>query len=383
MANATAGREMDLTKESSLVEALYDAALGHLPWELIGYRLRDYMGGKTLMLSTHDPRHASADVVLTLGLTANQIQAYGHFAPHDMWALGALRRRAFGRAFTGGQLVDDAVLLKSYIYNEYLKPDVDARYMVGSLLSLQGGNHAIVGVHRPHDARDFTAEDSERLNRLLPHLRRALEVRQKVNVSEHEAGGVHAALDRVSVGVVLLAADGRLLHVNAAADAILRAGDGLLRARDTLRARHKEDDKRLQQLIAGLRQPVPKQRSAGGHLRIRRTSGLRAYAVMLAPAPPGAAGGGNSCALMAFISDPAVPLAAEEATLGELFGFSPAEARLVLALIAGKQLPDIAREIGVSYNTVRTQLARAMNRTETRTQVELALLVTRALGGVR
>ena len=52
-----------------------------------------------------------------------------------------------------------------------------------------------------------------------------------------------------------------------------------------------------------------------------------------------------------------------------LFGFAPAEARLVLALMSGKQLPEIALDLGVTYNTVRTQLARAMARTETRSQV--------------
>jgi len=68
--------------------------------------------------------------------------------------------------------------------------------------------------------------------------------------------------------------------------------------------------------------------------------------------------------------------------MADLFGFPPAEARLVLALMSGKQLPEIARDAGVTYHTVRTQVARAMARTETRSQVELVLLVAQALGGV-
>ena len=143
-------------------------SLGHQAWEQAGHQIREYMGSKTLMLSTHDPLHKKADVVLTLGMTAQQVQEYGHFAQHDVWALGGADRRIFGKALVGEQVVDDDAFLGSYIYNEYLKPSVDARYMVGSLVRLQGGNHGAIGVHRPHDAKDFTLKDAERLNRLLP-----------------------------------------------------------------------------------------------------------------------------------------------------------------------------------------------------------------------
>ncbi|GEP61739.1 helix-turn-helix transcriptional regulator [Reyranella soli] len=373
---------MDRLKENGLIESLYDAALGHHAWEQAGHQIREYMGSKTLMLSTHDPLHKRADVVLTLGMTARQVQEYGHFAQHDVWALGALDRRIFGKALVGEEVVEDDAFKRSYIYNEYLKPSIDARYMVGSLVRLQGGNHAAIGVHRPHGARSFTPEDAERLNRLLPHVQRALEVRQRVQGIEHKADATNFVLDRLSLGVFLISATGRLLHVNAAGEEILKNGDGLQRTPDGIRACNRDDDKRLQHLIGDLRQASPDVRPAGGHLRISRPSGRAAYAVMLTPVGPGLAGPGAAPAVLVFVSDPAAKMAADLSVLAGLFGFPPAEARLVLALMAGKQLPEIAIDTGVTYNTIRTQLARAMARTETRSQLELVLLVTRALGGV-
>jgi hypothetical protein len=67
--------------------------------------------------------------------------------------------------------------------------------------------------------------------------------------------------------------------------------------------------------------------------------------------------------------------------LEELFSFPPAEARLVLALLYGTALPDYA-PVRALLHTVRTLLARAMARTETRTQLELELLVARAVAGM-
>ena len=48
-------RSMDRLKENGLIEALYDAALGHQAWEQAGHQIREYMGSRHLMLSTHDP----------------------------------------------------------------------------------------------------------------------------------------------------------------------------------------------------------------------------------------------------------------------------------------------------------------------------------------
>lgn len=373
---------MDRLKENGLIESLYDAALGHQAWEQAGHQIREYMGSKTLMLSTHDPRHKKADVVLTLGMTAQQVQEYGHFAQHDVWALGALERRIFGKALVGEQVVDDDAFLRSYIYNEYLKPSVDARYMVGSLLRLQGGNHAAIGVHRPHDASEFTPEDAERLNRLLPHVQRALEVRQRVQAIEHQADAANLVLDQLSLGVLLISATGRLMHVNAAGEAILRSGDGLQRTQDGVRACNRDDDRRLQRLSCELRLGSAETRSAGGHLRVRRPSGQPAYALMLTPVGPGLAGPASSPAILVFVSDPGARIVSDLSVLSGLFGFPPAEARLVLALMTGTPLPEIAVQTGVTYNTIRTQLARAMARTETRSQVDLVMLMARALGGV-
>ena len=45
------------------------------------------------------------------------------------------------------------------------------------------------------------------------------------------------------------------------------------------------------------------------------------------------------------------------ADLAELFGLSPAESRLAVALTAGKKLSDIAAKSGLQITTLRTQLS--------------------------
>jgi DNA-binding CsgD family transcriptional regulator len=373
---------MTSRKENDLVEALYDAALGHLSWDEVGQRVVGYMGSTTLMLSVHQARSPAVDVVATFGMSPQILQEYGYFAQHDLWALGALQKRLFGQAVTGPQVVEERTLMRSLIYNEYLRPKVNVHHIAGAILPMDGGHHAVVGAHRPRDAKDFATVEVGRLTRLLPHLQRALEVRRRLQHAEQAGRSVFSALDQLSLGVIIMTATGRLLHVNAAADAILRSGDGLARTPDGLRAGSKDDDKRLQALIGALRQRPGEAQSTGGHLRVRRPSGKQAYAVMLAPVGPGVVAGANaSPTILMFVSDPGEKILSDLSVLEELFGFPPAEARLVLALLSGVTVPEFARKTGVTYNTARTLLARAMARTDSRSQVELVLLVAGSVSG--
>ena len=57
------------------------------------------------------------------------------------------------------------------------------------------------------------------------------------------------------------------------------------------------------------------------------------------------------------------------------FRLSPGEARIATALAEGLVLREIAQRHGVTYETVRTQLRRLMDKTGSRRQADLVRLV--------
>jgi DNA-binding CsgD family transcriptional regulator len=61
--------------------------------------------------------------------------------------------------------------------------------------------------------------------------------------------------------------------------------------------------------------------------------------------------------------------------LVELFGLTPAEAQLAVALLAGKRLGRIAADRGVQLPTVRNQLRAVLAKTGTGRQAELVRLL--------
>ena len=62
-------------------------------------------------------------------------------------------------------------------------------------------------------------------------------------------------------------------------------------------------------------------------------------------------------------------------------GLTQAEARLALHLVTGETLRCAAAKLSISYETARTQLKNIFNKTRTRRQTELVILILTALPG--
>jgi len=68
----------------------------------------------------------------------------------------------------------------------------------------------------------------------------------------------------------------------------------------------------------------------------------------------------------------------QTAFLKNRFGLTPAEARLVLRLMSGDSLHSAAKALGIQYETVRTHLKSIFQKTGTRRQAELVIVVIHA-----
>src|SRR5512147_2481070 len=114
---------MSSGSEGDVVESMYDAALGHRSWGDVSGGLLGSLDGLTLNLFVHGRRSAAVEVVANVGASPEHLRLYAeHFAQHDLWATGALEQRLFGKAMMGSWVVEDHVLERSLIYNEFLRP---------------------------------------------------------------------------------------------------------------------------------------------------------------------------------------------------------------------------------------------------------------------
>jgi len=83
----------------------------------------------------------------------------------------------------------------------------------------------------------------------------------------------------------------------------------------------------------------------------------------------------DAVAAIAFISDPQRRKRPRSETLSALFGLSPAESRVTILLADGKSLAEISQLLGVTRNTVKTQLSSIFSKTKTARQSQLIRLL--------
>jgi DNA-binding CsgD family transcriptional regulator len=67
------------------------------------------------------------------------------------------------------------------------------------------------------------------------------------------------------------------------------------------------------------------------------------------------------------------------AFLTDEFDLTPAEVRLLLRLIEGKSLRSSAAALGITYETARTVLKSVFQKTRTRRQTELVIVIVNAM----
>jgi DNA-binding CsgD family transcriptional regulator len=114
----------------------------------------------------------------------------------------------------------------------------------------------------------------------------------------------------------------------------------------------------------------------------------RPLSLIVTPWRPDAVENSKRSAAILLVGDPEKETVIPAKVLSLLYGLTPAEARLALALLNGNSLAEAAELHGTSELTARTQLKTVFQKTDTRRQAELVRLLaglqlSRALPGGR
>ena len=244
--------------------------------------------------------------------------------------------------------------------------------------------YASLWMGRKEGAGDLSPHNMRRLSELVPHFGRAMLVHHRLRRAEMQAELATGAFDRVSVGVVLLDVDGDAILANREAVRIALRRDGFVFRDRGLAAESPTDSKRLRELIrqvgrSALLHETPKF-VGGGAIRITRSPGQSDYHVVVMPLPRRCQpGDGSGAVAVLFITDPDKMQSPMDFLFGDLYDLTDAESRLVCELMDGRGLTAAAESLGLSRNTVHSQLAAVFQKTGTRRQGELLRLL---LGGV-
>lgn len=336
------------------------AALGDLAADLS----REFATGMTLLYIIQNPRAKSTDLLLSATASFDDWahSSYtGYYRQRDVWGQRLLRR--IGPAAVHGlELIDESTLQRSEIYADwYSKVGID-RALAGTFPV--AGDIGVVTMNRSRRDPEFDDDEKTRLSLLVPHLQRAVYLQQRLNAAEQRSALSFDMLERLGIGVMVVAANSRVMFANAIARRVMQAPDALTSAQGTLRARYPGQVGRLEKLVRDAAMTsVGRGLNPGGFLSLRRPDG-QPLPVLVAPyrAPPATDGHMHGAALVMF-SDPDSHVPVPDAAISRLLGISAAEGRLVAALVAGQTMAEHAASVGISMNTAKTQMRQIFYKT--------------------
>ena len=307
---------------------------------------------------------------------------FSYYSGIDM-AVPAFATHQTGKFTTTARLFAPAVLATNEFYNDFFLKLGLIDTMGGNMLRDERGT-AMICLQREDGTPAFADDDISAMERLAPHLRRALQVHRLFAPARRAAAAFSAALDRLTAGAVLLDERGRVWHCNNIAREIFDRRDGLyLSTVLGMTAADRSANGRLARFVGAVL--AQDDDAAGGQVAVPRAEGRASYTVLVAPvrsrmlspfdlsAPRGA---------LLLISDPDRAPNSNLAVAMARYRLTRAELALLGGLVEGKSLTDYRKEAGISINTTKFHLRSLFAKTETHSQVGLVRLALIALRGL-
>lgn len=357
-------------KHNETVENIFNAVLDSSLTDHALQAIAEYVGVPTASYVLVNKLSGQVSTVARWGSFAGSRADYlTHYAKLD--AFRPLQERAAcGSLLRLSEQLPETMLRHDEWYNDYILKNGSCD-CIGSKFAETLSHAVIVGFHRATGDNGPFPGNPSALQALLGPLHSAARLNLGLIESGYRAPLGFGRLDDLDAGAIFADARGRVIEANRLGEEILRASDGLALHEGQVCARRSFETAKLASLIANA--TVPEKGRSAGCMLVARDGGRPALIVRVAPVRAGQAWCAIPLALI-LVSTPRENLISER-ELAELYGLSPAESRLALALVRGRRMKEIVADFGVQITTLRTQLSAILKKCDVERQSDLVRLI--------
>jgi DNA-binding CsgD family transcriptional regulator len=214
----------------------------------------------------------------------------------------------------------------------------------------------------------FTADERARIAHVLPHISRAIELKDRLALGAEVSAPLMSIADALSLGILLIDARGRVLEASRVAQQILAEADGMFTADGRIAFSRRIDGQAFSCLLT-----TPYSLDAGAPtLSIPRQRSRFPLSLLVVPVRSATEPWTSATRQwMLVIQVPSeLRLPASEDVAHE-WRITSAEARVACLLAGGSSVAQIAATLHVSTHTVRTQLKSVYAKTGAASQLEV------------
>src|SRR5262245_25167688 len=303
---------------------------------------------------------------------------FGHLMPTDPRV--RFVERFPSRPLSCRSAISDAEMHASSMYQEILSY-ADVEYSLVVSVPEDDGSLIMFGVFRGKQATFFKEHEVEAFGELIPHVKQAVALGEHLARIDFANRVAFEALDSLSIGVLIVDENARIVHASATARRIIGADDGIALYNGTLRLHARDNDAQLRRAIwEAVAQATHAQTGPPAEaVPVSRPSGKEPYPALVSTLWGNhlryGLGRLDRPLAVVLVSVPEEPQEAPAELLRRLFGLTHAEARLCERLVLGRTVEEAAKDLGIATETARVHLKRIFDKTGVGRQAELVAKV--------
>lgn len=371
---ANTSADTSLAGFDRLLGLLYEAVLAPEGFQAFIEACCQSFNLKAVLVFVRHAETQEARFLWTHGFERRWLDSYAlEYAPEDLLSLRMAQLPIAAFYASNLDIPHPERFPESRFYREWIVPQGVA-YAAASNILREGPWLTQMFLQRAPSQPPFSRDEIEVFDRLVPHMQRAFQMRQRFTDMQLGQNLLASSLDVLAMPTLLFDEFGRLAHSNRSADALLASRQALWVQHGHLVTRDAEATRNLNLELTKVLRASQGQASALSSVVSLPRRGQVPLVLMLTPMRLKDEARLQGAALL-FVFDPEATPSVTVDTVRQLFGLSQREAEVAAALCSGRTLDELAAERGTSINTIRTQLKSVFTKTGTSRQADLVSLL--------
>jgi len=351
-----------------IIDDLYAGTLDASAWDRALIGLADSIGSSGALLFAVNPTTETILRDEIHRLDAGAVQAYRQYWITQDIRLGAGMLFPVGEPMFERKLELQEDWERTAIFNDFLISQ-DTPYLLATWLHKGPDKVVALSFQATRHRGAFDESDAQCIKRLVPHVRRALDIRDRLETQQIRANTLSSAIEGLQFGLFVLDNKGRILDTSGLAQELLRRESVIRREKDHTLWLREPAGSQLRDLV---RKSESSKGNSGGVFNVPRCDGRQNLSVLVAPMPAvPATWTGADPRWLVFVFDPERRAEPAAAIISRDLGISEREAEIAALLAIGCDLSRISQRLGISIHTVRSHLKHIFGKTGIQSQSDL------------
>jgi DNA-binding CsgD family transcriptional regulator len=364
---------------SQVIGDIYDASLDPALWPNAIESICGYVGAASASLHSQDSITRATDALFWWGRASSA----PHFFKIYLEKYGKINPIFPGVIFFDVELpvaVPDVIACEEFVRTRFFREWLAPQGLMDGLFSNleKGATRCALFTAMRHAGQGQVDERMRRRFELItPHVRRSMLIGKVIDLHRVEAAALADSFDELASGVFIVDSTGRIIHANASAHRLIAEANVLRATNGRIAALDLESSRNLLDVFTAAEAGDAAVGKRGIAIPLTARTGER-YVAHVLPLTSGArrkAGISYSATAAMFIRKAALDLPSPPEAVAGQFKLTPAEIRVLFAIVEIGGVPEVAPVLGISDQTVKSHLHRIYEKTATKRQADLVKLV--------